>query len=318
MAITTINTLPAPVQQWFDKVLLSRPMPNLMYKRFGLKKTLPSREGRTIRFRRYNNLAPAIVPLGPSGVSPAAQSLTAVDIDATIEWYGSYVLITDQVTAVNQDPVLNETASLLAQSMRESEDILTRDMLVATASQVNCVNGGDGDNPTELTRIDIDIVVQTLLSNNAMFISDDIEGSLKFGTAPIREAFWMFMNSSIIDDLENVTGFISQAQYPSYQNILPYEWGSVGNVRVLQSSFGAQTPQTSMLGNTVYHNMIVAREAYGCVDLTEATAEFIYKPLGYGDDPLNQRQTAGYKFAYATRILNDTWTVDLASTSSGA
>lgn len=38
----------------------------------------------------------------------------------------TYVIVTDQVTLINEDPVLNECASLLAQSLRESEDELTR------------------------------------------------------------------------------------------------------------------------------------------------------------------------------------------------
>jgi hypothetical protein len=41
-------------------------------------------------------------------------------------------------------PVLNETASLLAQSLRETEDELTRNMLQSTATFINAVNGVNG------------------------------------------------------------------------------------------------------------------------------------------------------------------------------
>jgi N4-gp56 family major capsid protein len=102
--ITGINQLPAPVQQWFDNVLLSRPYTNLIFETFAMKKRLPSRSGRTVRYRRYNNLQTATVPLPASGLTPPPQLVSAVDIDATIEFYGSYTLITDQVTYVNQDP----------------------------------------------------------------------------------------------------------------------------------------------------------------------------------------------------------------------
>ena len=53
-----------------------------------------------------------------------------------------------------------------------------------------------------------------------MMISDNIEGTLKFGTAPIREAFWGMMQTGILDDLESVTGFVSQAQYPKESGVL--------------------------------------------------------------------------------------------------
>lgn len=144
MTITTTTVLPPPVQQWFDNVLLSRPMPSLIHTKMAMKKELPEHVGRSVRYRRYSNLATATVPLPDSGLTPPGQVLNATDIDATIDWYGTYCTITDQVMAINEDPVLNQTVSLLAQSMRETEDELARNMLAATAAAVNCTNGVNG------------------------------------------------------------------------------------------------------------------------------------------------------------------------------
>ena len=54
-------------------------------------------------------------------------------------------------------------------------------MLASTAAVINCTGGVNGDNPTELSRSDIDGVILALLGNDAMMISDNIEGTLKFG-----------------------------------------------------------------------------------------------------------------------------------------
>ena len=54
-------------------------------------------------------------------------------------------------------------------------------MLASTASFINCTGGANGDNPTEMTRFDVDQVIQTLAGNNAYTISDNMEGDLKFG-----------------------------------------------------------------------------------------------------------------------------------------
>ena len=294
--------------------LLSRPMPDLIHKLMSMKKRLPERSGQILRMRRYNNLATATVPLGPSGINPPPQTLSALDIDAKVEWYGTYVLVTDQVSLINEDPVLNETASLLAQSLRETEDELTRNMLAATAAAINCVGGVDGDNPTELTRSDIDGVIRTLVNSNARKISEEIEGDLKFATSPIREAYWAMMNSQIIPDLEAVAGFVPRAQYSANYSTQSAEWGAVSNVRFLVSSVGSQSPQASALGQTVFNVFITGRESYACIDLDGASAQFIYRPLGYGDDPLMLRQSAGYKFAEAQRILNDQWIINLRAT----
>lgn len=104
MTITTTNSLPSPVQQWFDNVLLSRPTPKLIHKQMAMKKELPPNSGRIARYRRYTNLQTATVPLPDSGLTPPGQVLNAIDIDARIDFYGTYVTITDQVMFVNQDP----------------------------------------------------------------------------------------------------------------------------------------------------------------------------------------------------------------------
>jgi len=144
MPITTSLTLPPPVQQSFSYKLLSVPVPNMIHKIPAMKKNMPRNGGLTLRMRRYNPLGTAMVPLGFSGVTPPSQQLTAVDIDANIDFYGTYVQINEIVTLTNQDPVLNECAARLGVSLRQTEDQLTRDMLSATASFINCTGGVNG------------------------------------------------------------------------------------------------------------------------------------------------------------------------------
>ena len=110
MAITTTSLLPSPVQQSFSYKLLSVPVPNMIHKIPAMKKRMPANGGNTLRMRRYNPLQTAMVPLGNSGITPPAQTLTAVDIDATISFYGTYVTLNEQVTLQNQDPRLFFTA----------------------------------------------------------------------------------------------------------------------------------------------------------------------------------------------------------------
>lgn len=69
-----------------------------------MKKNMPRNGGRTLRMRRYNPLPTALVPLGNTGVTPPSVALTAVDIDATISFYGQYIQLNEQVTLQNQDP----------------------------------------------------------------------------------------------------------------------------------------------------------------------------------------------------------------------
>lgn len=313
MAITTSSVLPAPVQQSFSFKLLSVPTPYMIHKIPAMLKQMPRNGGTDLRMRRYNPLATATVPLGNSGVYPPAQTMTAIDIDAKMDFYGTYVQLNEQVTLQNQDPVLNETTKRLGVSLRQTEDELTRNMLAATASFINCVGGTNGDNPTEIARSDIDEVIKTLAGADAATISDSVEGEDKFGSAPVRDAYFVMASTKLIGDLENVTGFIAKTQYPNQDQVLRPEWCSISNTRWLLSSIGSETANASLNGALVLNCFVAAMEAYCCIEQDEYSAQFIYRPPIY-DGPLALNASVGYKFAEVPRITNDAWIINLRTT----
>lgn len=223
MSITTTSSLPAPVQQSFSFKLLSVPVPYMIHKLPAMPKNMPRNGGTTLRFRRYNPLATAPVPLGNSGVTPPPQNLTAMNIDAKVDFYGTYILLNEQVTLQAQDPVLNEAAQRLGVSLRQTEDQLMRDMLQSTASFINCTNGTNGDNPTEITRPDIDNVIKTLRGNSAYSFLSGVEGDLKFGTAPVRDAYFALGHTDLIGQLDNVNGFIAKWNYQQLGSLKTFD-----------------------------------------------------------------------------------------------
>lgn len=188
-----------------------------------------------------------------------------------------------------------------------------RDMLASTASFINCVNGSDGDNPTEITRADVDVVVRTLRGNNAYSFLSGVEGENKFGTAPVRDAYFGLGNTNLIGQLDNVQGFIQKWNYPNQQSTLDSEWGTVANVRFLLSSIGSVTPNASLLGADVYNIFVAGRESFAAIEQDGYSASFIYRPPIY-DSPLALNASVGYKFAEVPRILNDQWVFNLRCT----
>lgn len=208
---------------------------------------------------------------------------------------------------------LNECAARLGVSLRQTEDQLTRDMLASTASFINCTGGVNGDSPTEITRPDVDEVVRTLLNNNAYTLMDNIEGEDKFGTAPVRDAYFALCSTQLTGNLDNVAGFIQKNQYPAPMNALRSEWGAIGNLRFLISSIGSVFPNASALGANVYNIFCTGLEAYAYIEQDGYSASFIYRPPIY-DGPLAQNVSVGYKFAAVPRILNDLWIINLRAT----
>ena len=105
MAITTTATLPAPVQVTFNMKLLSVPVPYLIHSIPAERRNMPRNGGTDMRFRRYVPLNTAPVPLGNSGITPPPQQLTALNIDAKISFYGTYILLNEQVTLNEREVV---------------------------------------------------------------------------------------------------------------------------------------------------------------------------------------------------------------------
>lgn len=313
MAINTTTSLPIPVQTYYDEVLLSTPVPNLIHSFGAINKTLKGNSGNTLRMERFDRLATAPVPLGNSGITPPGQLLSSVFIDAKISFYGSYLKINEQLEVNSQSPVLNQATIRLSQSMKETEDQLVRDMLATTASVIFATGGTNGDNPTNMTLGDIQIVVRTLLSADAKCISDSIDGANKFGTAPVSTAYLGLAHTDLSSTFANMDGFVRTYQYGSQKGIKSTEWGAVDSVRFFLSSRGSTESHGSANAATVYNTFICGMEAYANVSMDKYKSKFIYHDASY-DGPLELNRTVGWKMAEVPVVTNDSWIVNLRST----
>lgn len=188
-----------------------------------------------------------------------------------------------------------------------------RDMLLATSAFVNCVNGVDGDVPTEITRSDIDVVIRTLRNNSGYSFLSGIEGENRFGTAPCRDAYFALASSNMIGQLDAVNGFIQKWNYPNQQSTLDAEWGTIANTRWLLSPVGSVTKNGSANNADVMNCFVCARESFAAIDQDGYSATFLYRPPIFSS-PLAQNCSLGYKFAECPRILNDAWVFNLRCT----
>lgn len=311
MATNTTSTLPQPIQLYYDNVLLSTPVPNLIHSMAAMSKSLKGKSGQTIRMERYNRLETAPVPLGNTGITPPGQLLSSVFIDAKLSFYGDYVKINEQLPVTSQSPVMNQTTTRLGQAMKETEDQLMRDMLATTATVIFATGGVNGDTPTEMTLADLQDVTKTLLSNDAKTIIESVEGANKFGTAPVSNAYIAMAHTDLSSTLSNMNGFINTIQYPNQSGIKSTEWGSVDRERFFLSSRGSVEANASGAGENVYNTFICGMEAYAHVKLDNYSSKFVYND---GLDPLKLNQYVGWKMSEVPVITNDAWIVNLKST----
>ncbi len=83
MADTTA-TLTQEMKTFYDTVMLSRSVPNLVHTQLGQKRDIPVGGGRSIEFRRLNSPGASTTAL-TEGTAPTASSITISIVTATVK-----------------------------------------------------------------------------------------------------------------------------------------------------------------------------------------------------------------------------------------
>jgi len=267
---------------------------------------------------RPRALTPPTVQLGNSGIDPPAQVPQRDIIDAQMAFFGTGCIINEQVIIQDQEGVLAWVSERLAVAMRQAEDLILRDYIVSAASQINAGGGSNGDNPTNLGVTDFSLVATTLDTNNDYKFMSGIEGMDRFGTGPVRSAYFMLSSTELQTDFDSLGSagsltFLSQWNYPTNASALPSEYGSVANIRILTSSEAPVARAASSLGSDVYYNTVLGKQALTHINQDGYSMNLIYRDPYYSG-MLAQNATLAVKFAQAQAITQDTAIRNLLST----
>ena len=282
---------------------------------------MPANGGTTCRFMRPRALQPPTVQLGNSGIDPPAQVPQRDIIDAQMAFFGTGCIINEQVILQDQEGVLAWVSERLAVAMRQAEDLILRDYIVSAASQINAGGGGGNFNPTPLGVTDFSLVATTLDTNNAYKFMSGILGENRFGSGPVRSAYFMLSSTELQSDFDSLTGagFLNQWNYPNNTSALPSEYGNVYNIRILTSSEApvARNAAIDNVGNTadVYYNTVLGKQAITHINQDGYSMNLIYRDPYYSG-MLAQNATLAVKFAQAQALTQDTAIRNLLSTRS--
>ncbi len=192
--------------------------------------------------------------------------------------------------------------------MRQAEDLILRDYIISSASEINAGGGSNGDNPTNLGLTDFSLVATTLDTNNAYKFMTGIEGMDRFGTGPIRNCYFMLSSTELQSDFDALTqngGVFNNWNYPTNASALPNEWGSVFNFRILTSSEAPVARGVSDLGADVYYNTCAGRQAITHIDQDGYSMKLLYRGPEFSG-MLEQNATLAVKFAQAQALTQDT------------
>ena len=323
---TSSDTLPSVTRGVYNRSLLKRAYPYLMHQQFGEHYPLGLRKGQSMVFRRYEKLAQNTVPL-TEGVTPDGTNLVKRDYVAEIKQYGDYMIISDFVDMTHVDPIIQQGVELMGEAMGESMDSVYREYLViGTAVGFTLATGlPSGTTPT---RSDVvgslcpeicDAALKILKREEAKVFKPVIPGSPGHNTWPVAKAYWCLIHTDQEQDLYlNFTvgsEFTPVERYANVGNVMENEVGKYRNIRFVTSTNTKIWEDASAGSTDVYAALIFGRNAYGIVPLQRGSGRTIIQRAGGNTDPLEQRNTVGWKSAGCAIILNDAWMYRIEATT---
>lgn len=322
-ALTSTTIVPAPVQTYYDRLLLHRALPYLHYGRPADRRSVKKKEGTSIKFRRYEALGQSLAPL-VEGSPPSGRQLTYTDLTQPLQQWGDFVPLTDFIQMTIQDMILNEANKLLGEQSGQVIDQLNRD---EWSAGTNVLYGGTAAARTDLTTTThlvsttlLDKAIRTLENANAAYFNEMINATVKIATTAIAPSYWGVITPSVLYTLKGLSGWHDVWDYSDTGPILPGEVGAYRNIRFLQSTLGkvylegGGTLGAGVQGTTnadVHAILIFGQHAVAACPLEGASMQNIIKPKGSAGtaDPLDQVSTSGWKHTGARKRLNETFMV---------
>jgi len=308
MATTqTLAGMPGENKVFYDRTLLERMLPDLVYADYGQKRPAPKHEGDTINFRKFNSLAVALTPL-TEGITPPGNTLSMSSITATVAQYGDFLQLSDIIDMVAIDPVLTEAVTINAEQAALTIDTINRDIICA-GTNVQYAGGKASRVLTAqadvLTGTEIKKAVRTLRRSNAKVVRDG--------------SFVGILGADAEYDLMSDPMWVDVAKYQNKEQLLKGELGKLYGVKFVRTSNNKIFAGAGAAGINIHATLIIAKDAYGLIDIAgSGKPETIIMPAGSAGtaDALKQRSTCGWKCLFTAKMINELALVRIESAVS--
>ena len=310
---TETGSLSAEMKTFYEKRLLDQAEPLLVHNQFGDKYPIPAGSGKKIEFRKYSALPKALTAL-TEGVTPAGNSLTVTTVEGTVKQYGDWIQLSDmlQMTAIDNNVV--QATRVLASQAGRTMDSITRDVLAGGTNVIYAPKlGADGTETAVTSRKALD--KSCTLTPKLFFQAAAQLGAMN--ADPIGDSYVAIIHPYAAYDLKTCKEFMEVHKYADPDTMFRGEIGKLGNIRFIETSEAKiWKDDTCPSGLAVFATLVLGAHAYGVTELEGGGLEHIVKQLGYGDDPLNQRASVGWKGMRAAERLVEQYMVRIESVSS--
>ena len=280
----TTGTMSVEMKTFYEKRLIDQAEPRLVHDQFADYYPVPQNGGKTIEFRKYDSLPKASTPL-------------------------TDVL---QMTAIDNNVV--QATRVLASQAGRTMDSITRDVLAGGTNVIYAPKlGADGTETAVTSRKALD--KSCTLTPKLFFQAAAQLGAMN--ADPIGDSYVAIIHPYAAYDLKTCKEFMEVHKYADPDTMFRGEIGKLGNIRFIETSEAKiWKDDTCPTGLAVFGTLVLGAHAYGVTELEGGGLEHIVKQLGYGDDPLNQRASVGWKGMRAAERLVEQYMVRIESVSS--
>ena len=310
---TGASGMSAEMKTFYEKRLIDQAEPALVHDQFGDPYPIPANGGKNIEFRKYDSLPKATTPL-TEGVTPDGQTMNVSTVTAEVKQYGGWVPITDtlQLTAIDNNIV--QATKIIASQAGRTLDTIVRDVLAGGTNVIYAPKiGEDGAETAVTSRATLDATCQ-LTSDLIARAATQLKA---MNADPIGTSFVGIIHPYVAYDLRRDPDWIDVHKYAQPDEIYNGEIGTLHGVRFVETSEAKIWKGTGCpAGLAVFSTLILGAHAYGSTEIEGGGLEHIVKQLGYGDDPLNQRASVGWKAHKTAERLVEQYMVRIESCSA--
>ena len=301
---TGSSGMSAEMKTFYERRLIDQALPALVHDQFGDSYPIPANNGKIIEFRKYDALP------------KATTALTVTTVTAEVHQYGGWVPLTDMVQMTTIDNNVVQATSVLASQSGRTMDTIVRDILAGGTNVIYAPKVSDGVETLVTSRAGLDATAQLTVD-----LIEQAVAQLKVQNAdPIGSAggsYVCIIHPYTAYDLKKDPAWVEAHKYASPDEIFEGEIGKIGNVRFVETSEAKIWTGTGCpSGLAVFGTLVLGAHAYATTELEGGGLQHIVKQLGYGDDPLNQRASVGWKAVKTAERLSEQYMVRIESCSA--
>ena len=295
-------------------------------------KQMPRKQGDNITYRRWlpfgatsganaqnRPSVTASAHITQEGVTPAADTLTPVDVAVTQQQYACLYSYTDKAAELYEDDIPEEMVIQTGERMGLVREMIRYGVIKAGTNVIYSGGTSRGTVDEAITLKVLRRMARILKLNHAKKKRRILAPSADYDTSAIEAAYCVFVSTDAEPDIRDIAGFTPVAKYANRNPISEEELGSVEEFRFLTSpeltayaDSGATVGSTGLVSTTgtsidVYPFMVMGEDAVYDVALRGLNSfDFIHIPHDSEDksDPLKQRGYVGSKFWCAVVIVN--------------